>query len=407
VTEYALGGRRRAVAPPQACRLARRDPAQALLRRAALACPPYGRWPAYAAASAARSPRMSVAAYGALAALRQPLYIIEPVLAAWLALGIAPRVLARAAWPRPAARRSCAARASWPAWPALPETCHPATGVLHPGTAYWHRRPAGLVAQTMAPRHLVVPADSHASTPGDKLMRRAAGTPGQLTVAEAEPGPFSAAAVVSDLLDGAEQAIEAGTASPAWRYLTLQASVCPVRNDLDPPQPRSAPPAARHTPRYGRRIRPCRVGSATRADRSPSARTVPAGRGARAGVPAGSRSSMRDPPDRPGGPAVLLPAGADDVVDGGPASLRKLTCQGLLGPVSHPCLAGRTPPPTRPPVCKSSPTPARADTPSACLTQHLLYVHATGTIPPDARMAPGATAPSSCCHSGPAGHQNP
>src|SRR5207248_9568111 len=59
--------------------------------------------------------------------------------------------------------------------------------------------------------------------------------------------PFSGGGV-SDLLDGAEQAIEAGTASPGLAGYLARAGIryVLVRNDLDPAQLGYTPPAVVH-----------------------------------------------------------------------------------------------------------------------------------------------------------------
>ena len=185
---------------------------------------------------------------GALSALRN-VHKIEPVLAAVLALGIA-HVLARAVWPRAAVRRAGGvAAACILAGLGLPYLNGQA---LQPGSfaqvpAYWQQAASWLAGRNGTETTLVVPADSHGSytwgQPIDEPLEPLARSPW----VQRNLVPFSGGGV-SDLLDGAEQAIEAGTASPGLVGYLARAGIryVLVRNDLDPAQVGYTPPAVVH-----------------------------------------------------------------------------------------------------------------------------------------------------------------
>ena len=157
--------------------------------------------------------------------------------------------------------------------------------------------------------------------------------------------PFSGGGV-ANLLDGAEQAIESGTASPGLAGYLARAGIryVLVRNDLDPAQFGYTPPVVVHaTLRASGFTRVAAFGT--------PAPSGPVGQGTALQVeaiepqyPPVEIFQAADPADRPGGPAVVLPAASTTLVDGGPASLLQLTAQGLLGTGKPTVIAGRRPP---------------------------------------------------------------
>jgi arabinofuranan 3-O-arabinosyltransferase len=346
---------------------------------------------------------------GALAALRN-VYKIEPVLAAVLALGIA-HVLARGVWPRPAARAaSCVAATAILAGLGLPYLNGQA---LQPGSftqvpAYWQQAANWLGAHNGTETTLVVPADSHGiyawGQPIDEPLEPLASSPW----AERSLVPFSGGGV-SDLLTGAEQAIEAGTASPGLAGYLARAGIryVLVRNDLDPAQLGYAPPEVVHAA--------LRASGFTRA--ASFGQPAPAG-------PVGQGTSLQveaiepeyppveifqpaDPADRPGGPAVMLPAGSTTLVDGGPAALLQLTGQGLLGTGNPAVIAGQDTA-ADPPAVRQVVTDGlrRADTAFGLPDDNTSYAYtATGTIPPDDPQGAGGEPPRQLLPAGTAGHQ--
>jgi len=237
---------------------------------------------------------------GPASALRN-VFKIEPALAVVLALGMA-HVLARGVWPRPAARRAaCAAAVVVLAGLGLPYL----TGkVLQPGSfrqvpGYWQQAATWLAAHGKTETTLMVPADSHGiyawGQPIDEPLEPLARSPW----VQRNLVPFSGGGV-SDLLAGAEQAVESGAASPGLTGYLARAGIryVLVRNDLDPrarlhPADRGARRAGRIGVHPGRRVRPARSGRPGR----PGDR--PAGGGGRAAVSPG-----RDLPGRQSGRAA-------------------------------------------------------------------------------------------------------
>ncbi len=346
---------------------------------------------------------------GALAALRN-VYKIEPVLAAVLALGIA-HVLARAVWPRPAARAASAvAAAAVLAGLGLPYLNGQA---LQPGSftqvpAYWQQAANWLGAHNGTETTLVVPADSHGiytwGQPIDEPLEPLASSPW----AERSLVPFSGGGV-SDLLNGAEQAIESGTASPGLAGYLARAGIryVLVRNDLDPAQLGYVPPQVVH--------------AALRASGFTLVKSFgapvpagPVGQGTALQVEAIEKQwrpveifQAANPADRPGGPAVVLPAASTTLVDGGPASLLQLTGQGLLGTGQPAVIAGQDTA-ADPPAVRQDVTDGlrRADTAFGLPDNNTSYTYtATGTIPPDDPQGAGGEPPRQLLPAGTAGHQ--
>jgi arabinofuranan 3-O-arabinosyltransferase len=346
---------------------------------------------------------------GPLAALRN-VFKIEPVLAAVLALGIA-HVLARGVWPRPAARLvSGVAAAAVLAGLGLPYLNGQA---LQPGSftqvpAYWQQAANWLGAHNGTETTLVVPADSHGiytwGQPIDEPLEPLASSPW----VERSLVPFSGGGV-SDLLDGAEQAIEAGTASPGLAGYLDRAGIryVLVRNDLDPAQLGYTPPEVVHAA--------LRASGFTLV--ASFGEPVPAG-------PVGQGTALQveaiepryrpveifqaaDPADRPAGPAVVLPAASTTLVDGGPASLLQLTGQGLLGTGQPTVIAGQITP-ASPPAAGQDVTDGlrRADTAFGLPNDNTSYTYsATGTIPPDDPQGAAGEPPRQLLPAGTAGHQ--
>ena len=344
---------------------------------------------------------------GTLAALRN-VYKIEPVLAVVLALGIA-HVLARGVWPRPAARAvGAVAVAAVLAGLGLPYLNGQA---LQPGSftavpAYWQQAANWLGAHNGTETTLVVPADSHGvydwGQPIDEPLEPLASSPW----VERSLVPFSGGGM-SDLLNGAEQAIEAGTASPGLAGYLARAGIryVLVRNDLDPAQLGYTPPEVVHAALKA-------SGFVAVASFGQPALAGPVGQGTslqveadRAGVPAGRDLPGGRPGRPPGGPAVMLPAAGTTLVDGGPASLLQLTGQGLLG-VDQPAVIAGQDTAADPPAVRQLVTDGlrRADTAFGLPDDNTSYTYtATGTIPPDDPQGPTASRPVSCCRPAPPG----
>jgi arabinofuranan 3-O-arabinosyltransferase len=346
---------------------------------------------------------------GALAALRN-VYKIEPVLAAVLALGIA-HVLARSAWPRPAARAvSCVAAAAVLAGLGLPYLNGQA---LQPGSftavpAYWQQAANWLGAHNGTETTLVVPADSHGiytwGQPIDEPLEPLASSPW----VERSLVPFSGGGA-SDLINGAEQAIEAGTAAPGLAGYLARAGIryVLVRNDLDPAQLGYTPPQVVHAA--------LRASGFTRvASFGPLAPAGPVGQGTALQVeaiepeyPPVEIFQAADPADRPGGPAAVLPAASTTLVDGGPAALLQLTGQGLLG-VDQPTVIAGQDTAADPPAVRQLVTDGlrRADTAFGLPDDNTSYTYtAAGTIPPDDPQGAGGEPPRQLLPAGTAGHQ--
>ena len=345
---------------------------------------------------------------GPLSALRN-VYKIEPALAVVLALGIA-HVLARGMWPRPTARRAaCAAAVVVLAGMALP---YLSGKVLQPGSfsqvpSYWQQAATWLGSHNKTETTLVVPADSHGiytwGQPIDEPLEPLASSPW----VQRNLVPFSGGGV-SDLLNGAEQAIESGTASPGLAGYLARAGIryVLVRNDLDPAQLGYTPPTVVH---------------ATLAD-SGFTRVAAFGQPVPAG-PVGQGTALQveaiepeyppveifqaaNPAERPAGPATVLPAASTTLVDSGPASLLQLVAQDMLGDQAV-VIAGQD----------SSADPAatqqdvtdglrRADTVFGLPNDNTSYTYtATGTIPPDDPQGAGGQPPRQFLPAGTAGHQ--
>ncbi|HYX59542.1 MAG TPA: alpha-(1-_3)-arabinofuranosyltransferase family protein, partial [Streptosporangiaceae bacterium] len=346
---------------------------------------------------------------GALSALRN-VYKIEPVLAAVLALGTA-HVLARAVWPRAAGRLvGGVAAACILAGLGLPYLNGQA---LQPGSfahvpAYWQQAASWLAAHNGTETTLVVPADSHGiytwGQPIDEPLEPLARSPW----AQRNLVPFSGGGV-SDLLDGAEQAIEAGTASPGLAGYLARAGIryVLVRNDLDPAQVGYTPPVVVHAA--------LRASGFTRiASFGPLAPAGPVGQGTALQVEAIEPQyrpvevfQAADPAARPGGPAAVLPAASTTLIDGGPAALLQLTGQDLLS-TGQPAVTAGQDTVTDPPASRQDVTDGlrRADTAFGLPGNNTSYTYsAAGTIPPDDPHGAGGEPPRQLLPAGASGRQ--
>jgi arabinofuranan 3-O-arabinosyltransferase len=350
---------------------------------------------------------------GVLSALRN-VYKIEPVLAAVLALGIA-HVLARAVRPQVIGRMvggtvGGLAVAGILVGLGLPYLDGQA---LQPGSftqvpAYWQQAASWLAGHDGTETTLVVPADSHGlytwGQPIDEPLEPLARSPW----VQRNLVPFSGGGV-SNLLDGAEQAIEAGAASPGLAGYLDRAGIryVLVRNDLDSAQVGYTPPEVVHAALRASGFN--RIAS--------FGQPVPAG-------PVGQGTALQveaiepqyppveifqaaDPSARPAGPAAVLPAAATTLVDGGPAALLQLTGQGLLGTGQPAVIAGQVnaagPPASRQDVTDGL---RRADTAFGLPGSNTSYTYsAAGTIPPDDPQGAGGEPPRQLLPTGTAGHQ--
>ena len=345
---------------------------------------------------------------GPASALRN-VYKIEPALAVVLALGIA-HVLARGVWPRSAGRRTaCAAAVVVLAGMGLP---YLNGKVLQPGSfsqvpGYWQQAATWLASHDKTETTLVVPADSHGiytwGQPIDEPLEPLARSPW----VQRNLVPFSGGGV-SDLLNGAEQAIESGTASPGLPGYLARADIryVLVRNDLDPAQLGYTPPTVVHAALAGSGF--TRVAA--------FGQPVPAG-------PVGQGTALQveaiepqyppveifqaaNPAERPGGPAAVLPAASTTLVDGGPASLLQLVAQGMPGGRAA-VIAGQDTG-AGPPAVQQDVTDGlrRADTVFGLPTGNTSYTYtATGTIPPDNPQGAPGQPPRQLLPPGTAGHQ--
>ena len=236
--------------------------------------------------------------------------------------------------------RPRAASAAWPRWWSWRAWRLPYLNgkALQPGSfsqvpSYWQQAANWLAAHNETETTLVVPADSHGiytwGQPIDEPLEPLARSPW----VQRNLVPFSGGGV-SDLLNGAEQAIESGTASPGLAGYLARAGIryVLVRNDLDPAQLGYTPPTVVHAAlravgvHPGRRVRPAGARPA-RSARGPPCRSRRSSRSTR-------RSRSSRPPIRPSGragPAAVLPAASTTLVDGGPAALLQLAAQGMLG----------------------------------------------------------------------------
>ena len=346
---------------------------------------------------------------GALAALRN-VFKIEPVLAVVLALGIA-HVLARGVWPRPAGRMaSGVAAAAVLAGLGLPYLNGQA---LQPGSftrvpAYWPQAASWLGAHNGTDTTLVVPADSHGiytwGQPIDEPLEPLASSPW----VQRSLVPLSGGGV-SDLLNGAEQAIESGTASPGLAGYLARAGIryVLVRNDLDPAQLGYTPPEVVHAA--------LRASGFTRVRSfGQPAPAGPVGQGTALQVeaiepqyPPVEIFQAGNPADRPAGPAAVLPAASTTLVDGGPAALLQLTGQGLLRTGQPAVIAGQDTA-ADPPAVRQDVTDGlrRTDTAFGLPNNNTSYTYtATGTIPPDDPRGGGGEPPRQLLPAGTAGHQ--
>jgi arabinofuranan 3-O-arabinosyltransferase len=353
---------------------------------------------------------------GPLSALRN-VYKIEPVLAAALALGIA-HVLARGVWRRPAHgdQRGQTARvlAALIAVAALIGLCLPFLNgqVLQPGSfaqvpGYWKQAAAFMASHAKTDTTLVVPASSHGiytwGQPIDEPLEPLASSPWT----EASLVPYSGGGT-SNLVDGAEQAIESGTAQPGLAAYLARAGIryVLVRNDLDPAQLGYVPPAVVHAALQ-------QSGFSRVASFGTPLPTPPAGQGTSLQVQAITPAyapveiyQASNPAMRPSGPVAVLPASDTALVDGGPAALQQLEAQGLLG--DRPAIvAGQT--------AKGDPSAAsqdvtdglrRADTVFGLPNNNTSYTYtANGTNPPDDPLGAAGQAPRQLLPAGTSGHQ--
>lgn len=345
---------------------------------------------------------------GPLSPLRN-VYKIEPALALVLALGIA-HVLSRGVWPLPAARRvTCLAAVVVLAGLALP---YLNGKVLQPGSfsqvpSYWRQTASWLAAHHGTETTLVVPADSHGiytwGQPIDEPLEPLAHSPW----VQRNLVPFSGGGV-SDLLTGAEQAIESGTAAPGLAGYLARAGIryVLVRNDLDPAQLGYTPPTVVHAA--------LRESGFTRvAAFGPLTPTGPVGQGAALQVeaiepeyPPVEVFQAANPADRPAGPAAVLPAASTTLVDGGPAALLQLAAQGMLG--RQPAVLAGQYSSAGPRAVRQEVTDGlrRADTAFGLPNNNTSYPYtAAGTIPPDDPQGAGGQPPRQLLPAGTAGHQ--
>ena len=346
---------------------------------------------------------------GALSALRN-VFKIEPVLAAVLALGIA-HVLARAVWPRRAARLATGVAAvAVLAGLGLPylngQALQPGSFTAVPG--YWQEAATWLAAHNATGNTLVVPADSHGiytwGQPIDEPLEPLARSPW----VQRDLVPFSGAGV-SDLLNGAEQAIESGIASPGLAGYLDRAGIryVLVRNDLDPAQLGYTPPQVVHAALRASGF----ILVKSFGDPMP---VGPVGQGTALQVEAIEKEwrpveifEAADPADQPDGPAAVLPAASTTLVDGGPAALLQLTGQGLLGTGQPAVIAGQQVP-GAPAAAAQDVTDGlrRADTAFGLPGNNTSYTYtAAGTIPPDDPQGAGGQPPRQLLPAGTAGHQ--
>ena len=345
---------------------------------------------------------------GPLSALRN-VYKIEPALAVVLALGIA-HVLARAAWPRTAARGiACVAAAAALAGMALPyldgKALQPGSFTQVPG--YWQQAANWLAAHNPTETTLVVPADSHGiytwGQPIDEPMEPLAKTPW----VQRNLVPFSGGGA-SDLVNGAEQAIESGTASPGLAAYLARAGIryVLVRNDLDPAQLGYTPPTVVHAALNASGF--TRVASFGQA-----APTGPVGQGTALQVeaiepqyPPVEIFQATDASQRPSGPAAVLPAASTALVDGGPAALLQLEAQGMLG--RQPTVLAGQDTGDGLPIASQIVTDGnrRADTSFGLPDNNTSYTYtAAATIPPDDPQGAGGQAPRQLVPAGTSGRQ--
>jgi arabinofuranan 3-O-arabinosyltransferase len=354
---------------------------------------------------------------GALSALRN-VYKIEPVLAAALCLGIA-HVLARGVWRRPAhgARRGRVAPvlAAVIALAALAGLCLPFLNgqVLQPGSfaqvpSYWRQAAAFMASHAKDQTTLVVPADAHGiytwGQPIDEPLEPLASSPWT----EDSLVPYSGGGA-ANFVDGAEQAIESGTAQPGLAAYLARAGVryVLVRNDLDPAQLGYVSPTVVHASLAA-------SGFTRVASFGTPVPTPPAGEGTSLQVQAISPSyapveiyQAAKPADRPSGPVSVLPTSDTALVDGGPAALQQLEAQGLIGNQQPVVTAGQDGPGT-PQAASQDVTDGnrRADTDFGATDNNTSYTYtATEKNPPDDSLGAAGQAPRQLLPAGASGHQ--
>ena len=345
---------------------------------------------------------------GSLSALRN-VFKIEPVIAAVLALGIA-HALARTVWRWRAARViGTMAGVAALAGLALPFLNGQA---LQPGSftqipAYWQQAAAWLGTHNRTETTMVVPADAHGiytwGQPIDEPLEPLASSPW----VQANLVPYTGGGA-SDLVSGAEDAIESGTASPGLAAYLARAGIryVLVRNDLDPSQIGYTPPTLVHAALQA-------SGFTRVAAFGQPVPAVPAGVGTALQVQAIAPSyppveifQAANPAERASAPAAVLPAASTTLVDGGPASLLQLEAQGLLG--SRPAVIAGQDGPADPPATSQGVTDGlrRADTAFSLPNNNTSYTYtATETNPPDDPLGAGGQPPRQLLPAGTAGHQ--
>lgn len=346
---------------------------------------------------------------GPLSPLRN-VYKVEPVLATVLALGIA-HVLAKGAWRLPVARRGTVAVAVV----VLGGLGLPYLGgrVLQPGSfpqvpAYWRQAAAFLHAHAPAETALVVPADSHAAytwgQPIDEPLEPLARSPW----VQRDLVPFSGGGV-RDLLNGAEQAIEAGAPSLGLAAYLSRAGVryVVVRNDLDPAQLDYTPPSLVHATLEGSGFtRAAAFGPPVAAARL-GGRTGPQFQATTSLYPAVEIFESTDSGSRPVGPAAVLPAGDTVLVTGGPAALLQLIGQGRLNAGRPAVIAGQSTGTGLPPAAEEvTDGLRRSDTVFGLPSHNTSFTYtATDVNPPDDPHGAAGESPRQLLPAGGMGHQ--
>jgi arabinofuranan 3-O-arabinosyltransferase len=345
---------------------------------------------------------------GSLSALRN-VFKIEPVIAAVLVLGIA-HALARTVWRWRAVRViGCVAAVAALAGMALPFLNGQ---VLQPGSftqipAYWRQAAAYLAAHHGTETILAVPADAHGiytwGQPIDEPLEPLASSPW----VQSNLVPYTGGGV-SDLVSGAEQAIESGMATPGLAGYLDRAGIryVLVRNDLDSAQLGYTPPNLIHAAlsasgftrvaAFGQPVpvTPSGVGTALQVQA-----IAPA-------YPPVEIFQAASAAERASAPAAVLPAAATTLVDGGPASLLQLEGHGLLG--NRPAVIAGQNGRTGPPATSQDVTDGlrRADTAFSLPNNNTSYTYtATETNPPDDPLGADGQLPRQLLPDGTAGHQ--
>ena len=345
---------------------------------------------------------------GTLSALRN-VFKIEPVLAVVLALGIA-HVLARAVWRWRVIRVAGAVAAlAGLAGLALPYLNGQA---LQPGSftqvpSYWRQAASWLGAHHPAETTLVVPADAHGiytwGQPIDEPMEPLASTPW----VQSNLVPYTGGGE-SNLMTGAEQAIESGTASPGLAAYLARAGIryVLVRNDLDPGQLGYTPPGLVHNAlRESGFTRVAAFGAPVPAS-PPGQGTALQVQAITPAYPPVEVFQAANPADRPGGPAAAAPAASTTLVDGGPAALLQLEAQGLLG--TRPAVIAGQVTSADAPAASQDVTDGlrRADTVFGLPNNNTSYTYtATETNPPDNPLGAAGLPPRQLLPAGTGGRQ--